>query len=92
MLVIKKDGHKELFDFEKLKKSIAAAAQDAGLSSERVSELVTEVSASVFQLISRYEEVQSTEIREKVLEELNKVEPSVTEAWEKYEKSFSGLG
>lgn len=86
MLVIKKDGRKELFDFEKLKKSIAAAARDAGLTSEKISELVTEVSALVFQLISKYEEVQSAEIREKVLGELNRVEPSVVKAWKKYEE------
>lgn len=89
MLVIKKDGRKELFDFEKLKKSIAAAAKDAGLTPEKASELVTEVSANVFQLISKNEEVQSKEIREKILSELNRVEPAVVESWQKYEESSS---
>lgn len=85
-VVVKSDGTKEPFDIEKLKKSIGAAARDAGLESGRTSELITQVSAAVFQLVSHNDEVKSGELKEKVLEELSKVEPSVVAAWKKYDR------
>ena len=62
--VIKKDGTKEPFDAEKIKKSIAAAAEEAGLSEERKNEVVEQVSAVVIKMAEEKEEIATSEITE----------------------------
>ncbi len=84
--VIKKDGTKEPFDAEKIKKSIAAAAEQAGLSEERKNEIVGQVAPVVIQMTEEKEEIATSEIREKALSELDRVEPSVSAAWRKYDQ------
>ena len=84
--VIKRDGTKEPFDAEKIKKSITAAAQMANLSKERTNEVVGQVSNVAIQLAEGKEEVATTEIKEKILAELDAIEPSVSEAWRKYDQ------
>jgi len=87
--VIKKDGTKEPFDAEKVRRSIAAAAQRTELSEERRNEVVQQVSSAVLQVAAGKEEIPTAEIREKILSELSTVEPSVAEAWRKYEAEKS---
>jgi transcriptional repressor NrdR len=84
--VIKKDGQKEPFDPEKIRKAISMAADQAGIAEERKNEIVEQVTTSTVQMADTKEEVTTTEIREKILNELNVIEPSVTEAWRKYEQ------
>lgn len=84
--VIKRDGRKEPFDAEKIKKSIEAAAKMANLSEERVKEIVDQVSGAAIQLAEGKEEIATSELKEKILAELGAIEPSVSEAWEKYEQ------
>ena len=84
--VVKRDGTKEPFDVEKIKKAIKSAAGRAGLAPERVSELAAQVSDVVLQFAADKEEVASSELREKALAELDKVEPSVAESWRKYDE------
>lgn len=88
--VIKKDGTKEPFDAEKVRRSIAAASQRTELSEERRNEVVEQVSGTVLQVASGKEEIPTAEIREKILSELSTVEPSVAEAWRKYEQEKTG--
>ena len=84
-LVVKKDGSKEPFQAEKIENAIRAAAQRTDLSEERTNELVKQVSAGVLQLAAAKEEIATSEIREKVLGDLDKIEPSVSVAWREYE-------
>jgi len=84
--VIKKDGTKESFDTEKIRKAIAAAAGQVDLSEERKNEVVEQVAATVIQMADAKEEIATSEIKEKVLSELDIVEPSVSEAWRKYDQ------
>ena len=84
--VIKRDGTKEPFDVEKIKKAIEAAASRTDLALERVSELVGQVSGAVLQLAAGKEEITTSELREKALSELDKVEPTVAESWRKYDQ------
>lgn len=84
--VIKKDGTKEPFDAEKIKKAIAAAAQQAGLSEERKNEVVEQVAAAAIQMVEEKEEITTSEIKEKILSELDRIESSVSEAWRKYDQ------
>ncbi|MGB2762689.1 MAG: ATP cone domain-containing protein [Minisyncoccales bacterium] len=84
--VIKRDGTKEPFDAEKIKKSIATAAQMANLSEEKIKDVVDQVSSTAIQFAEGKEEVATTELREKILSELDTIEPSVSEAWRKYDQ------
>jgi len=84
--VIKKDGAKEPFDAEKIKNSILGAAQRTELSEERKNEVVEEVAATVIQMAEKKDEIATSEIKEKILSELDSVEPAVSEAWRKYEQ------
>jgi len=85
-VVIKKDGTKQPFDPEKIKNSIKMAAQQAGLAEDRVNEIVGQVSVTALQLFAGKEEIATSEIRDKVLSELDNVEPSVSAAWRKYDE------
>ena len=84
--VIKKDGAKEPFDAEKIKNSILGAAQRTDLSEERKNEVVEEVAATVIQMAEEKDEIATSEIKEKILSELDVVESVVSEAWRKYEQ------
>ncbi len=84
--VIKKDGTKEPFDAGKIKNAITMAADEAGIPEEKKREVVERVTASVVQMADAKEEIATSEIKEKVLSELDIVEPSVSTAWRKYEQ------
>ena len=85
--VIKKDGSKQPFDEGKLRKSIEGAAQDAGLAQERAQEVVDQVFPVAAEAANAKEEIATSELRDVILDELKKAEPSVAEAWGKYSKS-----
>jgi len=84
--VVKKDGTKQPFDPEKIKNAIRAAAAATDLAEERKNEVVEKVSAAVISMADAKEEIATSEIREKVLSELNQLEPSVSEAWRKHDQ------
>ena len=84
--VIKKDGTKEPFDAGKIRNSIAAAAQRTDLSEERQNEVVEQVASVVIGAVEEREEVATSEIRERILSELDIVEPAVSDAWRKYDE------
>jgi len=88
--VIKKDGEKEPFDAEKIKASITAAASKADLSEERKNEVVEQASEAAIQLAGEKEEIATSEIKAKILSELDTLEPSVSEAWRKHEQEKGG--
>ena len=71
--VIKKDGTKEPFDSEKIKRSIMAAAQETDLSEERRKEVVDQVSSIVLQMAGEREEIEVSEIKYRILQELDSV-------------------
>ena len=84
--VIKKDGTKESFNPEKIKNSILAAAIETDLSEERKNEVIEQVVASVIQLAEEKEEIATSEIKEKVLNELDRIESTIAEAWRAYDQ------
>jgi len=87
--VIKKDGKKEPFDVEKIKAAITAAASRTDLSDKRIKKVVKKASKAAIKLAKNKEEIATAEIREKVLSELDALEPSVSEAWRKPKKKKS---
>lgn len=87
--VIKKNGMKEPFDPEKIKKSIAGAAQQADVPEERKDEVVYEVAGTVIPMFEGKEEIDTSDIKKAILSELDRVEPAVASAWRKYEEGKS---
>lgn len=88
--VIKNDGSKEPFDAEKIRKSITAAASGAGLSEEQINKVVERVLGVATELADEKEEIATAEIKEKILSELDALEPSVSEVWRKYDQEKGG--
>ena len=84
--VIKNDGTKEPFDSEKIKRAIMTAAQEANLSEERKNEIVEQVAGTAIAMAEGKEEIATSEIKQKILSELDKIESSVSAAWRNYEK------
>ncbi len=89
--VTKKDGIRQPFAPEKIKNSILAAAREADLPEERKNEVAEQVASTIIQLAESQEEITTSELREKTLAELDKVEPSIAEAWRKYDKEKKGI-
>lgn len=88
--VIKKDGGKEPFDAKKIEVSIKAATSEVDLSEERANEVIKQVSGAAIQLAGEKEEIATAEIKEKILSELDALEPSVSEAWRRGEQEKKG--
>jgi transcriptional regulator NrdR family protein len=84
--VVKRDGSREPFDAQKIRDSITAAAQEAGLAEERTNEVVGQVVTVAIQMAGQKEEIATSEIKARILSELDQVEPSVSAAWRKYEQ------
>ena len=84
--VIKKDGTKQDFDPEKIRRAIGLAAEQAGLSEERKNQVVEQVATAAIQLADTKEEIATSEIKEKILSELDNIEPSVASVWREYRK------
>lgn len=90
--VVKKDGSKQPFDPEKIRNSIRGAAKRTELPEERQNEIVGQVATAVIQLADAKEEIPTSEIRENILSELDRVEPTVSAAWRKYEEEKGAGG
>jgi len=84
--VIKRDGSKIPFDAEKIKGAIRAAAKGSEVSEERLTEVVEQATSSVVQEVAGVEEVATTEIKNKVLSQLDSLESSISEAWRQYDQ------
>ena len=85
---IKKDGTKVPFESGKIKASIMAAALEAGLSEKESTDIAEKVLSLVTTTFGGQEEVTTSEIKEKVLSELDTMAPAVSEAWRKYDQSM----
>lgn len=85
--VIKRDGSKEPFDESKLRRSIEVAVREAGLEKDRVSEVTTQIADAALELAASKDEIPSSELRKKILSDLDTVEPSVAKAWRQYDEA-----
>ncbi len=85
--VIKKDSTRVPFDVAKIKSAVMSAASEAELDDDKASSLAEEISSSVATSFEGQEEVSSSELREKILSELDASAPTVGESWRKYDES-----
>lgn len=86
-LVVKKDGFKEPFSEAKVRKGLERASLEAGLSQERATEVVGVVASALLTQLTLKEEVQSSEIRDAVLAELDRIAPEVSAHWRRYNQT-----
>lgn len=84
--VIKKDGRKQPFQVDKIRRAILASADRAGVIRERAENVAEQVMASVVEVASTKKEITSAEIKEKILMELDIIQPSMAEVWRQYTK------
>jgi transcriptional regulator NrdR family protein len=85
--VIKKDKKREAFDADKLRKSIEDAARESGISEEKAREVTARVARIVIEMAEKEDEIEAHVLRERILKELDSVEPAVSEAWRNYDKT-----
>jgi transcriptional repressor NrdR len=71
--VLKKDGRREKFDVEKLKKGVYKALEKRPLTSEKVDELVGEIEAKIYR-IAKDKDIESAKIGEIIMEKLKKAD------------------
>jgi len=83
--VIKKSGEKEPFDPMKIEAAIRAAASEANLTDEKIESLVNRVTAIIIEMATQKDEIATSEIKDRILKELDVLEPSVAEAWRRFE-------
>ena len=89
--VIKRDGTKEPFDAEKIRRAITGASQRTALPEERKKEVIEQVLSAALQLAREKEEIKTSELKEKILSELDAIEPSVSGVWRKYAQEKGGV-
>jgi len=85
--IIKKGGVKEMFEPDKIKRSITKAIERINMPEERKEQIVEEVSGIVISNLKERGDVESSEIRESILSELDRVAPIVANAWREYEQN-----
>jgi hypothetical protein len=73
-----------------LRRSIENAARDAGLSEDKVFQVVEEISSYVLENINDLEFVDTQSLRTLILNKLDEIYPEVANAWRKYDKEVKG--
>ncbi len=86
--VIKRDGSKEPFDIEKVQTVVRKAAEEVGIADDRIEEILMETSEAATATTQNTNEVATSTIRDEVLATLDALEPSVSEAWRKYDAEY----
>ncbi len=89
-IVVKRDGTKEEFDGEKMRKGIELSSLEAGLSREEAAQIANQVSSAVIAWMLGKEEVRALDIQEMVLGELDKTHPVVSNSWREFRRKKSG--
>ncbi len=73
LLVIKKDGSREPFDIEKIKKGIIKSCEKRPVGMEKIDSLAAEVEKKAFNSLKK--EIESSDIGEMVMDELKNLDP-----------------
>lgn len=73
IMVIKKDGSREIFDIEKIKKGMVKACEKRPISTDRINKVAHEIEAKLRN--SNKNEIKTRTIGEMVVKELKKLDP-----------------
>lgn len=90
MDVIKRNGQKQQFSEQKMRKSIESAVQDAGYNVQDKRNLIDKTVQDVTQTIGNVDQVESKQIRNIIIDDLGQEEQAggdtdVAAAWRNYE-------
>lgn len=86
--VVKRDGTKEEFDINKVKRSIKKAVIDAGLTIKEKTDVIGEVSRAALETAKEKSEVTAEALREQILTHLDKAASEVSEAWRQFDTRY----
>lgn len=86
--VRKRNGSKEPFDSDKIKRSIQKAGIDAGFLMDDIGVLVDDVTNQIVEIARQKNEINSDAIRDNVLIELDKAQSTIAEAWREFDKKY----
>ncbi len=86
-LVIKSDGSKMPFDAKKINRAITRAANDAKLAPEEINRIVGEITNNVMVFAETKDKIKSSEIRDMILSELDRMAPIIAIEWRKFMNS-----
>ena len=84
--VIKSNGKREQFSEQKVKKSIESAVKDAGFSPQEKMNVIEHASQDAAQMAQGKDEIQTRQIRDAVLNDLEQDDQQVANAWKQYER------
>lgn len=82
--VIKKGGKREIFDLNKIKKSLILAVEKTNLSPEEKNEIVERVTEEVLKFLEEKKKIFTAEIEAKIILELEKLAPQAVQIWQEY--------
>jgi transcriptional repressor NrdR len=86
--VRKRLGHTEAFDPNKIRRSIQKAVLDAGYSLDEKKELIDEVSNSIIEKSKEQREIDSKSIRNSMLVNIEKIQPSIAQSWRRFDDKY----
>ncbi len=84
--VIKRNGKKEPFKPQKLRKSIESAVSDSGSSITKQMKAIEHATQDAENLARDRTEISSEELRNEIVNDLESDAPQVAQAWRKYER------
>ncbi len=84
--VIKRDGSREPFDGEKLRRSVEVASISAGIQMDKTKEIADRIFGLILEAVADREEISTAELGKNVFSEMSKIEPGAAEIWKKHEE------
>ena len=84
--ITKKDGTRVPFEIKKIEHAIVSAALEAEVPEDEAKNAAQEVAAAVAESLQDQEETTTTQVRDRILTELDAVYPTISEFWRKYEE------
>lgn len=87
--VIKSTGKKQPFKAEKIKKSIENAVKDAGFNPQEKTDSIEHASRDAIQMAQNMNQVETKEIRNTIIKDLEQDDPQIANTWIKYERQHN---
>jgi transcriptional regulator NrdR family protein len=84
--VIKSNGKREQFSEQKIRNSVESAVKDAGFSPQEKMNVIEHASQDAAQMAQGKDEIQTRQIRDTVLNDLEQDDQQVANAWKQYER------
>jgi transcriptional repressor NrdR len=84
--VIKSNGKREQFSEQKVRNSVENAVKDAGFSPQEKMNVIEHASQDAAQMAQGQDEIQTRQIRDTVLNDLEQDDQQVANAWKQYER------